>query len=98
MRDFQKIRGLSLLVASAILLSGFVFAQASPTSEQPASPAAQNTPANTEPREASGEDETTQFKHSASVRMLSKMTGLSLDGAYWLAAVLNFGKIGRAHV
>ncbi len=91
MRDFKKIRGLSLLVASAILLSGFVFAQASPTSEQPASPAAQNTPANTEPREASGEDETTQFKHSASVRMLSKMTGLSLDGAYWLAAVLNFG-------
>ena len=91
MRDFKKIRGLSLLVASAILLSGFVFAQASPTSEQPASPAAQNTPANTEPREASGEeDETTQFKHSASVRMLSKMTGLSLDGAYWLAAVLNF--------
>ena len=91
MRDFKKIRGLSLLVASAILLSGFVFAQASPTSEQPASPAAQNTPANTEPREASGEDETTQFKHSASVRMLSKMTGLSLDGVYWLAAVLNFG-------
>ena len=43
-----------------------------------------------EPREASGEDETTQFKHSASVRMLAKMTGLSLDGAYWLAAILNF--------
>ena len=91
MRDFQKIRGLSLLVASAILVSGFVFAQAPPTSKQPASRAAQNTPANThESREASGEDETTQFKHSASVRMLAKMTGLSLDGAYWLAAILNF--------
>lgn len=41
-------------------------------------------------REESGEDETAQFKHSASVRMLSKITGLSLDGAYWLAVILNF--------
>ncbi len=91
MRDFQKIRGLSLLVASAILLSGFVFVQAFPTSEQSANRAAQNSPANPhESREASGEDETTQFKHSASVRMLAKMTGLSLDGAYWLGAILNF--------
>ena len=91
MTDFQKIRAFSLLVASAILLSGFVFVQSSPTSEQPTSPAAQHTPANThEAREASRQDETTQFKHSASVRMLAKITGLSLDGAYWLAAILNF--------
>jgi F-type H+-transporting ATPase subunit b len=91
MRDFQKIRGLALLVALGLLLSGFAFAQASPTSEQPPNRATQNTSANPhEPREASGEDETTQFKHSASVRMLAKITGLSLDGAYWLAAVLNF--------
>src|SRR5438552_6571908 len=95
MRNFQKIRGLSPLVALAILLfsvfAGFVFAQASPTPEQPANRGVQNTPANThESREAPGEDETTQFKHSASVRMLAKMTGLSLDGAYWLAAILNF--------
>ena len=91
MRDFRKFRGLSLLVASAIFLCGFVFAQAFPTSEQSANRAAQNSPANPhESREASGEDETTQFKHSASVRMLAKMTGLSLDGAYWLGAILNF--------
>ena len=31
-----------------------------------------------------------QFKHSASVKLLSKITGLSMDGAYWLAAGLNF--------
>jgi len=41
-------------------------------------------------KEASGEDETAQFRHSASVKLLSKITGLSLDGAYWLAVVLNF--------
>jgi len=41
-------------------------------------------------RETSGEDETAQFKHSASIRLLAKITGLSLDGAYWLAVVLNF--------
>jgi len=41
-------------------------------------------------KEASGEDETAQFRHSASVRLLSKITGLSLDRAYWLAVMLNF--------
>lgn len=39
-------------------------------------------------REAAGEDE--QFKHSASVRMVAKLTGLSLENAYWLSVVLNF--------
>ncbi len=38
----------------------------------------------------SGGDDTEQFKHSASVRMISRATGLSLEGAYWLAVVLNF--------
>lgn len=60
---------------------------------QTSNPSAQNgsNRANTpESRETSGEDETAQFKHSSSVRMLAKMTGLSLDGAYWLAAILNF--------
>lgn len=39
---------------------------------------------------SSGEDETAQFKHSASVKLISKLTGLSLDGAYWLAVGINF--------
>jgi len=41
-------------------------------------------------REAAGEDEQGQFKHSASVRMVAKLTGLSLENAYWLSVVLNF--------
>jgi F-type H+-transporting ATPase subunit b len=39
---------------------------------------------------SSSEDETAQFKHSASVKLISKLTGLSLDGAYWLAVGINF--------
>lgn len=52
----------------------------------------QNAPANESPKpvDASGED-TAQFKHSASVKLLSRITGLSLEGAYWLAVLINFG-------
>jgi len=44
-----------------------------------------------ETREAAGEDDkTAQFKQSASVRWLSKLTGGNLQQAYWLAVLLNF--------
>jgi F-type H+-transporting ATPase subunit b len=43
-----------------------------------------------ESREAAGEDENAQFKHSASVRLISKLTGLNLEHAYWLCVMLNF--------
>jgi F-type H+-transporting ATPase subunit b len=48
-----------------------------------------------ETREAAGEeeDETAQFKKSASVRALSKLTGGNLQYAYWLAVLLNFAVI-----
>ena len=45
-----------------------------------------------ETREAAGEeeDETAEFKQSASVRLISKWTGLSLRRAYWLSFLTNF--------
>ena len=46
-----------------------------------------------ESREAAAEDEQAQFKHSASVKLVARLTGLSLDGAYWLCVVLNFAVI-----
>jgi F-type H+-transporting ATPase subunit b len=48
-----------------------------------------------ETREAAGEDqdETAQFKQSASVRLLSKLTGGNLQRAYWLAMLLNFAVV-----
>jgi F-type H+-transporting ATPase subunit b len=45
-----------------------------------------------ETREAAGEeqDETAEFKQSASVRLVAKWTGMSLQHAYWLSVLLNF--------
>ncbi len=43
-------------------------------------------------REAAGEekDETAEFKQSASVRLVAKWTGMSLQHAYWFSVLLNF--------
>ncbi len=41
-------------------------------------------------REASGEDDTAQFKRSGSVQLVSRITGLDLEHAYWVCIVLNF--------
>jgi F-type H+-transporting ATPase subunit b len=45
-----------------------------------------------ETREAAGEeqDETAEFKQSASVRLIAKWTGMSLQHAYWLSVLFNF--------
>ena len=43
-----------------------------------------------ESREAAGEDDQAQFKHSPSVRWVAKLTGLDLEHAYWLCVLLNF--------
>jgi len=47
-------------------------------------------------REAADEDETTEFKQSASVAFLARITGMSLKHAYWLAVVLNFAVVSIA--
>jgi F-type H+-transporting ATPase subunit b len=46
-------------------------------------------------REAAGEekDEMEEFKHSSSVQMISRLTGLNLQQSYWLSVVLNFAVI-----
>jgi len=89
-----RLRTLALLAAAVFVFSLFTFAQTASESETPANPSTQNSPAsaapNPSPEPNSGEDETAQFKHSASVQLLSRITGLSLDGAYWLAVILNF--------
>lgn len=64
--------------------------QASQSSaDQPAGPAKQLAH---ESKEAAGEekDEMAEFKQSASVRAIARLTGLSLQHAYWLSVVLNF--------
>ena len=46
-------------------------------------------------REAAGEekDEMAEFKQSASVRAIARLTGLNLQQSYWLSVVLNFAVI-----
>lgn len=48
-----------------------------------------------ESREAAGEekDEMEEFKHSPSVQLISRITGLSLRQSYWLSMALNFAVI-----
>jgi len=46
-----------------------------------------------ETREAAGEDDTGQFKHSTSVQWISRITGLDVEHSYWLALGLNFAFI-----
>ncbi len=89
-----KLRSLALLAGAVFVFSLFTFAQTASESETPANPSTQKAPANAAPNPTpepnSGEDETAQFKHSASVQWISRKTGLSLDGVYWLAVILNF--------
>jgi len=77
------------LVAGSLLFATHVFAQNSVNDQQDSARAEQSA-ADGNPKAAEGGDETAQFKHSASVKLLSKITGLSLEGAYWLAVLLNF--------
>ncbi len=53
-----------------------------------------------ESREAAGEekDEMEEFKHSPSVQLISRITGLNLQQSYWLSVVLNFAVIAGAIV
>lgn len=46
-------------------------------------------------KEAAGEEEGdhSEFKRSSSVQFVAKLTGLSLNGAYWLMVILNFAII-----
>jgi F-type H+-transporting ATPase subunit b len=43
-----------------------------------------------ESREGAGGDEEVEFKHSASVQLIARLTGLSLEHAYWLSTIINF--------
>lgn len=77
---------------------------------RPLVPAQESAPSNQEQRseqtaksdlkaeETGSADETAQFRHSGSVHLLSRLTGLSEDHAYWLAVLINFGVVVAAIV
>jgi F-type H+-transporting ATPase subunit b len=84
-------RMLVFLVLLGALVSGSAASAQTPGSDdQDRRPSAQDVQSKTSPENKSS-DETEQFKHSASVQLISRITGLSQEGAYWLAVALNFG-------
>jgi F-type H+-transporting ATPase subunit b len=88
MKMRHRISG--MLLGLALVLAGPGFAQ----ENQPARGGEPAQTASTQPTPANSEsDPNAAFKHSGSIRMLSKITGLSVNGAYWLAVILNFAVV-----
>jgi F-type H+-transporting ATPase subunit b len=91
-----KRKILSVLALTVLLVGGysvFVHRAAALTQQNTASSRPSDTLGQElvqESRQAAGEDETDQFKHSPAVQMVARLTGLSLEHAYWLCLILNF--------
>ena len=87
----------AFLVGTFLLICAGAQAQAAGSSGSSASSErSANSPSavpSKEPRESAGEVEQAQFKHSASVQLLARLTGLSLEHAYWLCVLFNFAVI-----
>lgn len=84
---------------ASLLLAGILVAAGTSARAQASSSAHSETSTGTnrelakESRDAAGEDEQAQFKHSASVQLVARLTGLSLEHSYWLCVLLNFAVI-----
>src|SRR5215467_5077975 len=85
LRSFVSV----VLLGCIMFVCGAARAQ-SGDSEREGTATAESNQSNAAPEKKAQEDQTEQFKHSASVRMLGKVTGLGTDGAYWLAVGINF--------
>jgi F-type H+-transporting ATPase subunit b len=99
-RGHTAILAALFLAACLVVINPPARAQASPSSDSPkASASSMNGELAKESRQAAAEDDDqAQFKRSASVQMVAKLTGLSLDHAYWLCVVLNFAIVAGAVV
>lgn len=92
------------LILGSLFLAGVLVTAGTGAQAQAGSSAHSEMSAGTNPelakesREAAAEDDQAQFKHSPSVQMVAKLTGLSLDHAYWLCVLLNFAVVAGAVV
>jgi F-type H+-transporting ATPase subunit b len=75
------------MFAILLMLTAPVFSQSHDEGGPAAAAPAQKT---AESNQSSSEDETAQFRHSPSVHLLGRITGLSDNSAYWLAIFINF--------
>jgi F-type H+-transporting ATPase subunit b len=76
--------------------ANLVAVSAQQTSDQPSNQGSLSRQLAKETREAAGEDDQAQFTHSASVKWVAGLTGLSLENAYRLCVGLNFVVIALA--
>ncbi len=96
----KKILPAAVLTGLMVSLAGLILVRAQ---EQSPPPGQQQVKEDTSPggpgrqlahesREAAGEekDETAEFKRSASVRLVARLTGLNLQKSYWLSVITNF--------
>lgn len=91
-KSVLKLRALVLVFAACLFFRPLVLAQEpAPTSQEQRSE--QTAKSDLKAEESGSADETAQFRHSGSVRWLSRKTGLSPDGAYWLSVLLNFAVV-----
>ena len=88
-----------LTFASAFLVCAFLLtsagspAQAAGSSASSTSSEHSANSTSAKPSQDPNEDEQAQFKHSASVQLLARLTGLSLEHAAWLCVLFNFAVI-----
>jgi F-type H+-transporting ATPase subunit b len=99
-RRARKILAFLSLAGILLVISHSARGQASSASVSPEhSVSTPNGELAKESREAAAEDDDqAQIKHSATVQMVAKLTGLSVDHAYWLCIVLNFAIVAVAVV
>jgi len=92
--------GLALLILGFAGAPRLIYGQEQPTSSQSSEQAGTKSKKSRGPaqqlahesREAAGEeeDQTAEFKRSASVVLIARLTGMSLQHAYWFSVLLNF--------
>jgi len=93
-RHVRLTLGSILLACMFLLVSTSAYAQsATPSVSSERSASNTGSELAKESREAAREDDQAQFKHSASVQLVARLTGLSLEHAYWLCVLLNFAVI-----
>ncbi len=94
---FAVLTGFALAARAATAVTFFSVAhQSSPSPEHHSRHDSLGQQLVRETREAAGEDDTEQFKHSPSVVWVAKVTGLDLEHAYILCVILNFVVIAIA--
>jgi F-type H+-transporting ATPase subunit b len=105
LRTFSIVGFLLAVLSSGSLAQqapGATPAQSSGSNAASTSSPANSNQANDAPQESAGpsetlqEDETATFKHSPAVQWIAKITGLSMETAYWVCVVINFAIIAVA--